>query len=157
MWGVTASPPSTPLALKNSLVLHFCSAFTSDEITFHRSFCGGLCTDHTAVQCRQSEWGLCFPHPAGCFEFMVPLWSLTSTLIPAGRVYLLFTACSGRSILCTYMLDLHRDRVFPNKIQMIDLVLVAFCPSVFLQPILLPHVFFHCYHVSTSYCSHRCL
>lgn len=98
--------------------------------------------DCTAVQCRRSERDLCFPCPSGCFKFMVPLWSLTGTLIPAGRVYLLFTACSGRSILCAYMLGLHRDCVFPNKIQMIDLVLIVFFPSAFLQSILLPHVFF---------------
>jgi len=44
-------------------------------------------------------------------------------------------------MLRTYMLDLHRDRVFPNKIQMIDLVLIVLCHSGFLQSILLPHVF----------------
>lgn len=92
--GSLTPPRSVPLALKNSLVFYLCSAFPSDRIAFHRSFCRGLCMDRTAVQCRRSEWGLCFLRPVDCFEFMVPPWSLTSALIPAGRVYLLFAACS---------------------------------------------------------------
>lgn len=59
------------IALKNSLVLHFCSASMSDGITSHCS-CRALCGS-SAVPCRHSEWDLCFSHPAGCFEFMVPL------------------------------------------------------------------------------------
>lgn len=72
---------------------------------------------------------------------MVPLWSLTSTLIPAGRFCLLFIACSERSILCTYMLDLRRVCEFHNALK-IDLLLTTFGLSVFLRSMLLPHVIF---------------
>lgn len=64
---------------------------------------------------------------------MVPLCSLTGTLIPAGRVYSLFTACSRRSILYTYMLDTG-IMSFPDEIQMIG--------SVLTMPLCLPSVLF---------------